>query len=131
MGRSGELPVLRDALQIFDVLDAKRLVNDLDLGDTESGNSHQVEEAGRHSLAELIEIGGLPGFDQLADDAERSGSDAGRLRQLAGADQRAEVIGVEAHERACRAGVCPRLELLLAFYLEERADLGENVRGGA
>ena len=32
---------------------------------------------------------------------------------------------------ARRAGVRLRLEFLLAFYFEKRADLGENVRGRA
>src|SRR5207253_3515872 len=55
-------------------------------------------------------------------------SDAGGIRQLTRAQKGAEIVGVQRDERPRSARVCARLESLFAFYLEEGADLGQNVR---
>ena len=96
----GKLAILRHALQIFQRLDAERVVNELNLGGVESGNPKQLQQAFRDSLAQLVEIRRLARLDQLANDRQRRGSDPRYLRQLARAQEWGEIIGVERDERA-------------------------------
>ena len=106
-------------------------MNELDLGDVRA----RGRAAGR---------GVLPAFPRGADRGTRtrpSRPARGRRTSVAGPMPGVSASSPErtrgarssvssAIERARRAGVCPRLEFLLAFYFEERADLGQNVRGG-
>ena len=123
LGQFGQLAILRHALEIFQRLNAERVVNDLNLGGVESRNPKELQQSFGDSLAQLVEIRRLAGLDQLADHRERRGSDPWCVRQLARAQQGGEIVGVEGDERARRPGVCPRLEFLLAFHFEECADL--------
>ena len=64
----GQLAILGDSLEILDRLNSKCLVDYLDLGGAESGDTHQLEQPFGESFAQLFEVGRLSRFDQLAND---------------------------------------------------------------
>ena len=129
--QTGQLPILRHALQVIQRLDAERVVNELHLDGAEPGNAQELQQPLGDSLAQPIEIRRLARLDQLANDRQRRRSDPLNLRQLAGPHERAKIVGIEGDQGARRSRVRARLEFLFAFDFEEGADLGENVRGRA
>src|SRR5438045_9190061 len=97
-----ELAVLRDALEIFDRVNPECVVNELDLGGVEAGNTEQVEQSLRDSFAELIQVGRFARLDQLAHNGECRRPDAGRICELTGTNERREIVRVERNQ--CSGG---------------------------
>jgi hypothetical protein len=54
--KRGELAVLRDALEILQVLDAELVVNELDFGNAEPRDAHQIQDALGHPFTQSIEV---------------------------------------------------------------------------
>jgi len=53
------------------------------------------------------------------------------VRQLAGREQRGEIVRIESADDLRSAIVCANLEAVLAFQLEISGDARQNVRRGA
>ena len=103
----------------------------LDLLRAEPGNAHELDDPLGQVRAELLEVAGFAGLDEVRDHAEGRGPDAPDLRELSGFDQGGEVVGVEGEDGLRRPAIRARLESVLGSKLEERGDLGQDVGRGA
>jgi len=93
-----------------------------DFFQAKAGNNVELGDAGRQLFPEPLQHGAFAGAVKLVDRGGETGADAGDIGQPPACHQRVE-IGVEAFQRLGGAFVGARLERIVAFDLEESADL--------
>jgi len=103
-------------------------VQHADFRSAESGHAHQIEQSARGGFAQPVEVARLAGFDQFADYRQRRGSDALRVLQLAGLQERKKVVGAEGQNRAGCALIRAGIEPGCTAELEQGSDLREDMR---
>src|SRR6476620_4042684 len=90
-----------------------------------------LEKPFGHRLAQLLEVARFPGFDQIANDGERSRAESPHCGELARLVERLQIIGADGKQTLGGAKVGFRLEPVLAVQFEVRRDASKDVRGGS
>src|SRR5258708_34144838 len=125
-----ESPVARGRLHGVHGIDAERCMQLVNAARSQSGNLHEIEQAGRRLGAQLLEVARLARRVEVADDGERRGSDAARLGKCSRVVQCGEIIRLEGDDGLRSTLVCSHLEGTLAAELEVGRNEREHVPGG-
>ena len=126
-----ETSVLRGRLEVREGGDANLRMQLVNLLDAKARNAHQFEQPFRRRFTQLFERPRFTGLHEIADDGQCRRPEPPDLRELARAQQRAQIVGGEGKEAARGRLVRARFEPILARQLEESRDLRQHVRGGA
>src|ERR1043165_823150 len=121
----GELAGARGRFELVEVADAEGLEEDADLLEPERRHAHELEDAGRVLLAEVVEVARRAAAHELLDDRGGGFADAGRFLQVAGGDEVGR-LAIKCAEAARGALECQRLEAVRFAELEVARDFVER-----